>query len=140
MPPSREDVASSPAASRREDPAKPEPVGGNIYEEDNSMTHLKQSIFLLILFPILVAGLIYTFFRYLTCTFGNTQKAWHIALMIDETCNVDANGRVNETISARAAKAQLRKDNWGCLLCWILDKIQKDHCTTALKDDITGVE
>lgn len=92
---------------------------------------------LVALYPILVVGLAYSALRYLSCVIGNPAKAWNIALMIDETCNVDANGRVDETISARAAKAQLAGRGWGCLLCALLNRIQADHCAKALKDDKT---
>lgn len=54
--------------------------------------------------------------------------------MIDETCNTDANGRVNETISKRAALAQQRGTRWGCVLCKLLDAVQTNHCENALDD------
>lgn len=92
---------------------------------------------LLLLYPLLVAGLVATAIRYLTCVALNPTKAWSIALMIDETCNVDANGRINETISERAAKAMFNRRRWGCLLCWVLDRIQPNHCENALADDDT---
>lgn len=89
--------------------------------------------YLLLLFPFLLLGLLITVLRYLTCLFGNTQKAWHIALLIDETVNVDVNGRVNESISRRAAQAQVAGRKWGCLLCKFLDTIQPNHCEDTLK-------
>lgn len=98
---------------------------------------MKTRLALLLLFPLLMVGLLYTALRYLTCIIGNPAKAWHVALMIDETCNVDVNGRVNETISARAAKAQKRGSKWGCLLCGLLNWIQQNHCQKALQDDTT---
>lgn len=95
-------------------------------------------IALIALYPLLLLGLLFTACRYLCAVVGSPPKALNIAIMIDETCNVDANGRVNETISARAAKARNRKRAWGCLLCWALDKIQAHHCDKALADDVTG--
>lgn len=95
---------------------------------------MKIRLALLALYPLLVFGLIYTALRYLTCVMVNTDKAWNIALMIDETCNVDANGRINETISKRAALAKQRGTKWGCVLCKILDAIQTNHCEKALHD------
>lgn len=91
-------------------------------------------IALLALFPLLAFGLVYATLRYLMCAVGNTDKAWNIAFMIDQTCNVGANGPVDETISARAAKAAGRHETWGCLLCWLLDKIQPQHCEHALEN------
>lgn len=87
---------------------------------------------LLALYPLLVVGLVYTALRYLAAIIGNPDKALHIALMIDETANVDANGRVNETISARAANARNAHKHWGRILCRILGWIQPGHCDKAL--------
>lgn len=88
---------------------------------------------LIVLYPLLLIGLFYTALRYLMCVIGNPAKAWNVAKMIDETCNVDANGRVNQTISARAAIAKNAGRRWGCILCRLLDWIQTNHCTDALK-------
>ena len=99
---------------------------------------MRVRLFLLLLLPLLVLGLAVTLLRYLAAIVGSPAKAWRVALMIDETCNVDANGRVNETISARAAKARNAGRRWGCVLCRALDRIQAHHCDTALQDDVTG--
>lgn len=89
---------------------------------------------LVLIFPLLLLGLlIITPIRYLTCIFTNSSKAWNIALMIDQTCNVDANGRVDQSISQRAALAKNANRTWGCILCKVLDWIQKDHCANSLK-------
>lgn len=95
---------------------------------------MKIRLALIALYLLLLIGLVYTAFRYLTCVVGNTKKAWNIALMIDETCNVDANGKVNESISKRAALAQQRGTKWGCVLCKLLDSIQTNHCENTLHD------
>lgn len=89
---------------------------------------------LLALFVLVIAGLLFTALRYLTCIITNPEKGWHIAFMVDETCNVDANGKVNWTISARAAKAWYAGKTWGCVLCKVLDAIQPGHCAKALED------
>lgn len=90
---------------------------------------------LILLWPLLVFALAYTAVRYLACVIGNPAKAWNIALMIDQTANVGINGRVDESISARAAKAMYAGRKWGCVLCWILGRIQTNHCQNALADD-----
>lgn len=95
-------------------------------------------IALLAIFPLIFVGLFFTAFRYMACIITNTGKAWNIALMVDETCNVDANGKVNETISERAAKAKETGRHWGCILCRVLDAIQSDHCAHALADEPSG--
>lgn len=90
---------------------------------------------LLLLYPLLVLALAFTALRYLAAVIKSPDKAWSIAFMIDETANVDANGRIDETISARAARARYRGKAWGCILCWILDRIQRNHCEDALEHD-----
>lgn len=89
---------------------------------------------LALILPIILLGLVFTALRYVTCIFTNPEKGWHVALMVDETCNVDANGRVNWTISARAAKAWYAGHWWGCVLCKLLDAMQSEHCAKALED------
>lgn len=97
---------------------------------------MRRRMGLLALFVPLVLGLLYTAARYLTCLVGNPDKALNIALMVDETCNVDINGRTNEAISARAARARDAGRHWGCILCHVLDWVQPGHCSRSLKDDI----
>lgn len=95
-------------------------------------------IALIALFPLLFIGLVFVAFRYLYSIITNTDKALNIADMIDQAANVSANGRLDETISARAAKAQIAGRKWGCILCKILNAIQTDHCKNALAHDITS--
>lgn len=45
-------------------------------------------------------------------------------------------GSPDETISSRAAKAQLAGKKWGCVLCSWLNRLQKDHCAIALSEKI----
>lgn len=56
----------------------------------------------------------------------------NLLVMFDEVGNTLTGGSPNETISSRAGKAQLAGQRWGCVLCGILDKIQKDHCKIAM--------
>lgn len=89
-------------------------------------------VYLVLLAPLLLFGLGWSLGRYLTCVIMNPTKAWNIAFMIDETANVGANGQRNTTISARAARAQLAGRKWGCVLCKILDTVDKGHCKNSL--------
>lgn len=89
-------------------------------------------LLMLCLIPLLAFGLAWSLWRYTWSVAFNTDKAWNIAKMIDETANVGANGKVNTTISARAARARNAGRRWGCILCRVLDWIQKDHCSSSL--------
>jgi hypothetical protein len=89
---------------------------------------------LTLLLPLLALGCLWSLWRYVWSIVFNPAKAWNIALMIDQTANVGANGKVDTTISARAARARNAGRRWGCVLCRLLDWVQTDHCDIALKD------
>lgn len=92
-----------------------------------------KTIYLILLFPVLVIGCIYSMIRYLTTCFFNTDKAWQIAFQVDELANVGANGKKNTTISARSARARNANKTWGCVMCKFLNYFQKNHCDIALE-------
>lgn len=57
----------------------------------------------------------------------------NLVVLLDQAANcILLGGSPNETISSRAGKAQLAGARWGCVLCAILDKIQKNHCKIAM--------
>jgi hypothetical protein len=64
-------------------------------------------------------------------------KDWALNVLIglDQFANAVIRGDPDETISSRAAKAELRGKKWGCLLCKFLDKLDKDHCQKSLEKD-----
>lgn len=90
---------------------------------------------LVLISPLLVVGAAAVAVRYLTTIVTNPDKATNIALMVDQTVNVGANGQVDTTISGRAGRAMLRGKKWGCILCKVLDMIVKNHCLNAVKSE-----
>lgn len=90
---------------------------------------------LIALAPLLALGLLLTGVRYALAIIGSPTKALRIAVMVDELSNVGLNGRRNETISARSAKARDAGRRWGCVLCRVLDFVQPGHCDRALADE-----
>jgi len=62
---------------------------------------------------------------------GNQTVAWEIAKAYDRLGNATLNGSSTETISSRAARARRENRRWGCVLCSILDAIQKGHCKNS---------
>jgi hypothetical protein len=60
------------------------------------------------------------------------QYIWNILIAFDQFWNAILGGNPHETISARADKAMIAGKLWGCLLCKLLSKIQKDHCQKAV--------
>lgn len=58
-----------------------------------------------------------------------------ILISIDQLANTILGGNEDETISSRAAKAKLQGKRWGCVLCKLLDKIDKNHCEKSIEMD-----
>lgn len=94
---------------------------------------MKVRLTLLLIYPALLLGLLLTAARYLFAVVGSPNKAWWLAIAIDETCNVVANGKRHETISTRAAVAKRNGTKWGCVLCKLLEGLDPGHCDRALE-------
>lgn len=45
--------------------------------------------------------------------------------------NALVGGLPTQTLSARADVARARQRRWGCVLCAILDSIERDHCKNS---------
>jgi hypothetical protein len=59
---------------------------------------------------------------------GNSDRAWEIAKGYDLLANPVFNGRAGEYISGRAHRGTSEGARWACVLCRLLDLIDKDHC------------
>lgn len=57
-----------------------------------------------------------------------SPKAWRLAKAFDRVGNAATGGDDKETISSRANRAVQEKRRWGCVLCRLLDRFEKDHC------------
>lgn len=62
-------------------------------------------------------------------------RAWTIAVAYDQLVNATLGGSEDETLSSRAAKARMRGERWGCLVCGVLDWIDPGHCDRAVEWD-----
>ena len=60
---------------------------------------------------------------------------WNLLIATDQWFNAFFHGDPDETISSRAAKAQIKGRRWGCLLCRFLDIFEKDHCIKSIEYD-----
>lgn len=58
-----------------------------------------------------------------------------ILISIDQLANTILGGNEDETISSRAAKAKRAGKKWGCVLCKLLDKVDKNHCEKSIEMD-----
>lgn len=62
----------------------------------------------------------------------------NLMLGLDEFANTLVGGAPGETISGRAGRARDKGHRWGRILCWMLGKIDKNHCTLAVENDARG--
>ena len=71
---------------------------------------------------------------------GGRLNGWgfRLAVALDQFLNVlFFLGAPDETISSRAYKASLRGKHWGCILCRLLDVLDRGHCARAVEWDET---
>ena len=63
--------------------------------------------------------------------------AWvfRVLIAIDQLLNTVIGGDPDETISSRAAKGAARGVAGWCLLCRLLDLVDRDHCRKSLEPD-----
>lgn len=69
--------------------------------------------------------------RMLTYIIVGSDRAWRMAVAFDRIDNAACGGSDKETISSRAYRAQQEGRPWGCILCKLLDRVQKDHCKNS---------
>lgn len=69
--------------------------------------------------------------RMLWTIITNPSRALKQAVAFDRTGNALLNGSDLECISTRANRARLEGRRWGCVLCYLLDKLDKDHCINS---------
>ncbi|ALF01681.1 hypothetical protein CPT_Percy47 [Caulobacter phage Percy] len=60
---------------------------------------------------------------------------WNLLIALDQLLNTLLAGNPDETLSSRAYKASLKGKAWGCILCKLLDKIDKNHCAESVEPD-----
>lgn len=71
----------------------------------------------------------------LLAALAGSDRAWKLAVAHDQLANTAFGGDEDETISSRAAKAALRGERWGCVLCKLLDKLDPGHCQRNIEHD-----
>lgn len=63
------------------------------------------------------------------------QWALNVLIALDQLANAIALGSPDETVSSRAGKAMLKGEAWGCVLCKLLNLLQRDHCLKSIEWD-----
>lgn len=78
-----------------------------------------------------LAGFV-AFIWLLCCAIVGNDRYWRIAIGFDQAVNAAFGGNEDITISTRAAEARDRGERWGCVLCWLLDRVDPKHCDESL--------
>lgn len=94
---------------------------------------MKRRIGLLALLIVAQLAAVLAPIRALAALVNNPDQAMEIIKGYDLLGNPALNGKAGEYISARAYRAQQENRRWGCILCKLLDAIQKDHCKNSTK-------
>ena len=64
-----------------------------------------------------------------------SQYIWNLLVAVDQFINTLFGGYPDETISSRAAKQHRKGKRWACILCRLLDVVDKDHCEKNIELD-----
>ncbi len=100
------------------------------------MQSLTARLALIALFPLLLLAVTWWGIKYCFLIVFAPDKAWRLAVSADQLANSAFNGSEDETLSSRAGRhcngIDSDKEAWACLLCLLLDKIQKNHCTNSI--------
>lgn len=92
---------------------------------------------LTVLLPVVFVVTVIWCIKYVWAIIFDPEHALHLLKSVDKLANAVANGDINNTISKRAGLA-IRDDDkrntwWACPLCYVLDKIDNNHCANSSK-------
>ena len=96
---------------------------------------MKNRVVLLALFPLLLVALLLWVVKYLWAIIFAPNHGWRLAVSADQLANSAFNGHEDETISSRAGRHNQddeHKECWAVWLCWLLDKVDPDHCNKSM--------
>ena len=95
---------------------------------------MKRRLLLTMFLAIGIVGCILSAMWMLICIIfaPNSQRAEHIALAYDQLGNATTGGDVDETISSRAGRLKKEGRGWACVLCRVLEWLEKGHCDKSI--------
>lgn len=88
-------------------------------------------LWLLTLLPLTILAFAVWLVKYVWAIVFSPQHAKELAVSIDQLANTALNGSMDETISSRAQRHSQQdsdRECWAVWLCWLLDKIDPNHC------------
>ena len=91
--------------------------------------------FIFVFIPSFVLAGLYLIISKLTKKHKLTSKYYYnLAVSFDQVGNTSTGGDYDETLSSRSAKLR-KKRRWACILCVVLDAVDKNHCDNAIEAD-----
>ena len=96
--------------------------------------HLQRRLLLLVFLVAGVIGCILAIVWMLACIIFMPYgpRPMHIALAFDQLVNASTGGSEDETISSRAGRLRKEGRGWACVLCRVLDALDKNHCEKSI--------
>lgn len=92
------------------------------------MQRLKERVvFILLALVCAVGGVLSGMLMFYDALVGS-PRARRLFRAFDRVGNAATGGADTETISSRANRARSERRRWGCILCRVLDWIERDHC------------
>ena len=93
-------------------------------------------LWLILLLPLLLTAVFWWLVKYLWAILFDPKHGRKLAVSLDQLANTVLNGSMDETISSRAGRAIRDNDKrntwWACPLCYVLDKLDKNHCKKSI--------
>ena len=95
---------------------------------------MRRRLLLTVFLVVGVAGCILSVVWMLACIIfaPNSKRGMHIALAYDQLGNATTGGDMDETISSRAGRLRKEGKGWACVLCKLLDWLDKGHCKNSI--------
>lgn len=88
----------------------------------------KTRLVVLLIYPIaMISAIVAAVFIPITALVGS-ERSWNMLVALDRLGNAATGGQSDQTISDRANTAWHQGKAWGCVLCKILNWIQRNHC------------
>lgn len=88
---------------------------------------LNRLLLIVVVWPLCIAGALIGIAWLPLAAFVGSARAWELAIAFDQVANAATGGVAFQTISRRAA-AWRHERRWACILCRLLDFVDKNHC------------
>lgn len=96
--------------------------------------HIQRRLLLLVFLIAGVIGCVIAIVWMLACIIFMPYgpRPMHIAIGFDQLANAATGGSEDETISSRAGRLKREGKGWACVLCKVLDALDRGHCDRSI--------